>query len=328
MSLHENDKNRQPDDLYEPGHLKHLVVGKTCRLLDGRRTEGYIEAVMIDQAIFRWRITKYEDTGNYWDVDLEKVDRFQFEKDGETLDQNQVDLLTKAIGRFDQDLCIQAGPTAYEASQLAIRETSKEVDRWLADQELDLKWDRSSQKENAQAALLLERYLEAQGLLDLEKETAEILVLNPNSGEWFKGMLMIMAEMGLVTYKGKVARTPDIFSGRGDKALRRAYIIHRMAFVRSLFKAWDLDQVTLYRGMSTEGSWENRHRDILHMTFSKDVAESFADLSLLSPYPTSYVVKMPVAVEDLFMTYVETAEMNRRYQEKEAIVVTRHTYSL
>ena len=41
-----------------------------------------------------------------------------------------------------------------------------------------------------------------------------------NSGEWMKGMLIVLAEMGLVSYSGRVVRTPDLFEGIGAKARR------------------------------------------------------------------------------------------------------------
>lgn len=58
MGLHQNDANKKTDDLFDNGRLDYLVVGNRCRLLDGRRTEGYIEEIHCDEGYFRWRITK------------------------------------------------------------------------------------------------------------------------------------------------------------------------------------------------------------------------------------------------------------------------------
>ena len=59
MSIHQNDINKNPDILYENGSVDFLVKGNKCRFLDGRRTEGYIEEILLGTGCFRWRITNY-----------------------------------------------------------------------------------------------------------------------------------------------------------------------------------------------------------------------------------------------------------------------------
>jgi len=46
-------------------------------------------------------------------------------------------------------------------------------------------------------------------------------------------MAIVLAEMGLVPYRGQVVRTPDLFEGRGAEERRREYLVHRLAFVRA-----------------------------------------------------------------------------------------------
>lgn len=100
MNTHEYDDNMRPDDEFVKGELSFLVEGNKCRLLDGRRTTGYIEKYDNGSAMFRWRITKYEDKGKYWDLPAELVTKFQFEKDSEQLNENKVNIIKKKSINF------------------------------------------------------------------------------------------------------------------------------------------------------------------------------------------------------------------------------------
>ncbi|CAH2214937.1 hypothetical protein [Tepidibacter aestuarii] len=40
--------------------------------------------------------------------------------------------------------------------------------------------------------------------LEEEKITSYTMVLNPNSGEWIKGINIVITEIGLVSFNGKV----------------------------------------------------------------------------------------------------------------------------
>ena len=113
------------------------------------------------------------------------------------------------------------------------------------------------------------------GCDELEKRTANQLLLNPNSGEWFKGHLITIAELGLTNYSGKIIRDETTFKDIGIKELRKKYILHRLAFLRALFKLNSMIHLLLYRGMPSERGWKNRKRSMIHMIFSKEVAEDF-----------------------------------------------------
>jgi hypothetical protein len=77
MSIHESNANSLPDSDFVKGDIKYLVKQNKCRLLDGRRTPGYIEDYFVDSAMFRWRITDFEDKGGYWDVPAENISSYQ-----------------------------------------------------------------------------------------------------------------------------------------------------------------------------------------------------------------------------------------------------------
>lgn len=120
--------------------------------------------------------------------------------------------------------------------------------------------------------------MEARGLAELEEKTAKMYLLNPYSGEWIKGLRIVMAEMGLIDFDGKVPRTKDIFQGLGDKDKRRAYIISRLAFVSSFIELAGYSQVPLFRGVSSERQPFEKPRTLLSASFSPDVAREFASI--------------------------------------------------
>lgn len=158
---------------------------------------------------------------------------------------------------------------------------------------------------------------------DLERWTAEALVLNPHSGEWLKGVGIVLAEMGVVPYEGQVVRTPDLFEGRANKERRREYLVHRLAFVRASWSLLGRDEVVLYRGLRTERDWHPRRPPtFLSCTFDLRIARrGFTDFDRQSRFRHSLLMKATVPVERLFMTCLETAAMNRRYREAEALVL-------
>ena len=85
------------------------------------------------------------------------------------------------------------------------------------------------------------------GVLDLETKTANQYLLNPYSGEWIKGLRIVMAEMGLIDFNEKIPRTKDIFEGIGSKEKRRKYIISRLAFVQTFFELSGYKEVQFKR---------------------------------------------------------------------------------
>lgn len=136
-------------------------------------------------------------------------------------------------------------------------------------------------------------------------------------------MAIVLAEMGLVPYRGRVVRTPDLFEGRGAEERRREYLVHRLAFVRACWSLMGRKDVVLYRGLRTEGDWlPRRSRTFLSCTFDLRVARrGFTDFDRGSRFRHSLLMKATVPVERLFMTCMETAAMNRQYCEAEALVL-------
>lgn len=324
MALHQDNPNKQSDDMFTKGNYSYLVEGNECRLLDGRRTPGYIEAINPKSGMFIWRITDFEDKGEMWELPFYKVFNFQFVLDADQLDE-ETSLAYKAIDdSFGSDISIIGTETSRSNTESIISELKIKTDQWIKDNHVLQEFISSFNLEDLnhvnKVAQEFQKYMDLHNLLELEKRTAHAMVLNPQSGEWVKGMEIVLGELGLVTCQVKAIRKEDTFEGMGSKAKRKAYIYHRLAFVRSLFEALNLNEPTLYRGMASEKTWSNIKRTFLNMTFSKDVAEAFASFNN-EKYKSAYIMRTSVNKRDIFMTYIETQEMNQQYKEREAVLL-------
>lgn len=327
VPIHQSDPERKPDSEYVPGELAYLLLGNRCRLLDGRRTSGVIESVDERSGFFRWRITAFEDEGRAWEMPLEVVTRYQFERGSKRRSAEQVAMLQATAKRLSQPLVIEAEPAARARTEAEISETEGLANRWL-DQESSFfahhnSFQLGSRLGPADLGADLQRYMQHQSeeFKEIEARTVQGVVLNPDSGEWIKGMLIAMAEAGLVDYSGTIVRTPSLFEGIGSKELRRAHCVHRLAFVRAAFRRAGYSEVTVYRGMSSESNWLTRDRSFVSCTFSLRVARSFASFDQTGRFKTSYLMKLTIPIEQLWMTHCETAAMNGRYAEAEALVL-------
>ena len=327
MSIYQYNKNRLPDEAFLPGEIAFLVKGNHCRLLDGRRTPGVIGEYNDESAMFRWRITDFEDKGKYWEVPAEGIVRYQFTKDAKKLDIERIKEINSSIKKYQKMLTIKIVQEKKRQTEVEIQKVGRSISNWLKNNSVFFKnqerLDFKSRKGSASLAKDFTRYMKSVGMKAIEQRTADILVLNPNSGEWIKGMAIVLAEMGLVPYKDKIPRTRDIFEGLGEKDKRRNYLIHRLAFVRAFFHLLGIEDVTLYRGMSTERKWGKRAsaRTFVSFTFNSKIAKAYCVFSRDSDFKHSYFLKRTFPVEKLFMTYLETAAMNMRYKEAEAFVL-------
>jgi len=322
MGLHQQNGEMLSDDHFIDGEIKYLEVGNKCRLLDGRRTPGVIQSMDYESGHFRWEIMDFEDKGKTWDVTFESVDSFQFEKN--VIVNTDTGKIKSVISKLDKKISVPRATHKVETTEKKIEALMDSTNLWIQNESkfiykmTELNRKDSNQLEQISHDFL--KYMESLELLALEKKTSELMVLNPNSGEWVKGLMIVMAELGLASYDGNMIRSEHIFTGMGDKATREKYILHRMAFIRCLFNQFNKSEITLFRGMSSEGTWFVPKRTFLSMTFDSEVASEFSDFKEDSRYKTSYMIKSSIDVKQIFMTYLETKEMNERYKEKEAII--------
>jgi hypothetical protein len=142
----------------------------------------------------------------------------------------------------------------------------------------------------------------------------------PHSGEMVRGHRIVIAELGLVPYDGKIWRDPVIFEGSWSRECRANHIIVRMAFMHALFESLGIHEVELYRGMSMQGEIEPPpNRTFVSSTFSREVAQSHFDAG--GPGDTRVLLAQSVPIARLFMTYLESRQLNAPFREGEAVLL-------
>jgi hypothetical protein len=65
-AIYRSDPDAAPDKAFEPGTLKHVVVGNRGRLFDARRTPVTITALAVQREAFELRIEAFEDAAARW----------------------------------------------------------------------------------------------------------------------------------------------------------------------------------------------------------------------------------------------------------------------
>jgi len=115
-------------------------------------------------------------------------------------------------------------------------------------------------------------------------------------------------------------RDEGTFEGAWSKAARAEHIIARLAFVQELFARGGHAEVLLHRGIPTDARPEERTgRGFVSASFSHEIATSM--LGPTGAAHTGTVDTALIPVERLFMTYQETAHLNRKFQEAEAVLI-------
>jgi hypothetical protein len=204
MKTHLFNPNALPDELFTPGELKYLVIGNECRLLDKRRTPGTITGVDMDGGFFRWEISDFEDKGKYWDVAFERANTYQFKRDSSELVHTQVGQIEDRIRDLAQIISVTASTSEIANTNLRIQEQTDAILECLNDSSAFFKAAKGVDFQERNGPELLRadfnRYMTSVGLGEVERQTAEIQVMNPHSGDWIKSIQIVMAEMGLKIY--------------------------------------------------------------------------------------------------------------------------------
>lgn len=329
--MHEHHEIMESDDNFVQGELCYIVPGNEGRVLDGRRTPGYIESYDNDSAMFVWRITDFEDEGKCWEIPAEQISSYQFRKGSKCLSENEVQSIVERCKVFQEKLTIIRSEENYNKTLAELNNKKRVAKKWLTDNSVFLKRQDKicfAERTGFEALYIdLENYMTQLGLIEIEQKTANQYLLNPYSGEWIKGLRIVMAEMGLIDYYETIPRTSDIFCGLGEKRNRKEHILSRMAFIQSLFELLDIKEVPLYRGMSSAVSFYETPCTLLSATFSSDTAKEFASIGNDDSFRSTYFVKFTYPVSNLFMTFLETKQFNERYQEQEAIIFYRDIIS-
>lgn len=273
------------------------------------------------------RVEDFEDAGATWEIPLEHVDRFQFERGGTRADEDQVAEMEAAIERFDHERSIDASEAERRRSEDRIAERQGEASDWLAAHSRFFVGGRalpdpSTRRGDPEVAADLETWLRARHVWDMEAELTRVFVSNPRSGELVKGHRIVLAELGLSAYRGPIVRDPATLEGTWSRERRAEHVISRLAFLRALFERLGQREVTVWRGASIEGELEDRGgRTFVSTSFDEAVARSHYESG--QPGWSHVLVRADVPVERLFMTYHETAAMNGVFLEAEAVLLAR-----
>ncbi len=167
---------------------------------------------------------------------------------------------------------------------------------------------------------VLDEFIADRDVADLERRFTSAFVSNPRSGEFVKGHAIVLAELGLCPYRGKIVRDPGVFEGAGRKARRAEHLVARLAFTYELWSTVGEETVTLYRGAAVEGQLpEPSLSSFVSATFSHDVAAAHFEGGPSTGTAVLWRQRVPVA--RLLMTFLETREMNGRFREAEALLI-------
>jgi hypothetical protein len=325
MSIYQSAADPAPDSEFEPGELHHLVEGNAGRLLDPRRTPVTIVGIRLEVGTFVVRLEAFEDAGARWEVPFEKVDRYQFARGGPRASSADVTRFREAVTRFDRPLSIPCFEEAQAETAEHLAESRRDAAEWLGGYSRFLAGggglpDPAAREGDPLLWKDLGDYMASKGLRDMEDAFARQYVSNPDSGELVKGHRIVIAELGMVAYEGKVVRDPGLFDGSWSRQRRAEHVVARLGFVRAAFSAVGHERLVLYRGISTE--WPLHppdNRTFVSATFSREVAMSLFESG--SDLASRVLFRQAVPVERVFMTYVETAQMNAPFKEAEAVLL-------
>jgi hypothetical protein len=317
------DPAAPPDTEFLPGELCYLVVGNRGRLLDARRTPIVVTGVAPERGAFEVEIAAFEDGGARWELPLEDVARFQFAVGVPVADPVALSELERAAARFAGELQIACDPDACEETWHRIAVEREKLSEGLGRDRSSIDdLDRRVEAREGDPRLfaLLDEAMTARGVADLERRFCATFASNPASGEFVKGHAIVLAELGLAPYRGKVVRDPGVFAGPCAKTRRARHLVARLAFTQALWASRGEHAVTLYRGAAVDGPLPERAPgSFISATFSREVATEHFEGGPTSQ--TSALWRQRVPLARLFMTFLETPELNGRFKEAEAVLI-------
>lgn len=312
------------DDGFEPVCLAHLVVGNPARLLDPRRTPVTFVALHKDIAAFSVEINSFEDKGAIWQLPLWDVKKFQIQKDASLLPHSEVSELQSLVEKYNQKTEIKLNHKSRASSLRKLMELRKQADDWMnahsdffgQDRKVDLTKSKGQPSLQADIAGWFDLF----DLREMDAKFARVFASNPASTELVKGHRMVLAEMGLCPFMGRIQRDPNLFSGAWSFERRSLHILTRMAFVQALFVRLGHAELPLFRTVYSNGDIEPpRNKGFVSATFSTPVAQALFESGQTCDKAVMIWQKVPIS--RLFMTYLETERLNHPYQEAEAILL-------
>jgi hypothetical protein len=191
-----------------------------------------------------------------WELPLKEVRRFQFARGGTIATSDVLADLKHAAARYDREMVVEVDDRARDQTLHRIATARKGILDWLAGREfpaIDLAHHISRREGDHRLYGVLEEVMATRGLEQLDREFSAAFVSNPASGEIVKGHAIVLGELGLCPYRGKIVRHPELFTGKWSKSRRAEHLVTRLAFAQVLFSSLALETVTLYRGAAMDG---------------------------------------------------------------------------
>ena len=251
-----------------------------------------------------------------WDVG-----RFQLGRSCPTLGADGVAAVERAREEFDRESVIDCDRGNRRNTLDRIRARRAQVTDWLPRRdppEVDVDRHVATREGHPRLYALLEEFATAQEVAD-EREFAETYVSNPASGEVLKGYAIVLAELGLCPFRGKIVRDAALFDPPRSKAQRAEHIISRLAFTQELWSSWGYEAVMLHRGAAVDGPLARSSSAFVSATLSGEVAAAHYEGGPTTQ--TAVLWRQRVPISRLLMTFLETPQMNRRFHEAEAVLI-------
>jgi hypothetical protein len=313
-----------PDSAFVAGELRHLVVHNSGRLLDARRTPISVVDVAPQRGSFVVRVEAFEDAGARWELFLGEVADFQFTRDAATASDGEIAELERSVSRFDRDLEIDAAESARQASLQRLSRYRESVRHWLRERTTEASVDLDVHIERREGDPMLYALVDAffaeRDLGDVEESFCAAFVTNPRSGEVIKGHAIVLAELGLCPYRGKIPRDPDLFTGRWSRGRRSDHLLWRLAFTQELLQRLGASHLTLYRAAATDGPLPAaRPSSFVSATFAREVADAHFEGGPATRVAVLW--RQVVPIDRALITFLETRAMNTQFREAEALLV-------
>ena len=323
-AVYATDAHPAPDSDFAPGELRHLVEGNRGRLLDPRRTPVTVREVAPQRGSFVIRVDAFEDSGANWDLGLEEIERFQFACTAELASGAALAELQQSAARFGRELSIDCDPDARERALQRLEHCRDVARAWLGERtgglSIDIGEQISRRVGHTALCALLDDFLVELELEEIERGFAASLVTNPRAGETVKGHAIVVAELGLSSYRGKAPRDPELFAGSWTRARRADHLLYRLAFTQELWQCLGRRELTLYRAAASDEALQlARPATFVSATFSRPVADEHFEGG--PSIRVAALWRQRVPIERTLMTFLETKAMNARFHEAEAVLL-------
>ncbi len=331
MNPYQYNPDRLSDSHFEKGSLERLVIGNECRLLDYRRTPLRVRELREAAGLVILEILDLEDKGNTWDIPIEDIAGFQFALDSRRADPEAVARYAAIADRLDRPAAVTCDEGAWYATVADLAEAEQAAVEWIRLRSTALHagvrpdFSRPMGIEGLYADI--EAYMSHHGLAHIEAIFAAHYVGKFHYSEFVKAHRITIAEMGLVPYEGKVLRDESALQGEFARARRREHVIRRMAFVRAIYRGLGISSLLLYGEVHSRGLVEpSRNKTFVSTTTNVQIAEDVACFREPSNpnkdgYRVGVLMSQNVLLNRVFMTYMETSQMNHPYRESEVVLL-------